>query len=80
MREKKSGPKRPLGLSFIHPVLILPSWEEGLGEYPGDGRPVLELLNGIQALGYEFIDLKDWTKNHPKSFRPAPKDLANEVF
>jgi uncharacterized protein YdaL len=65
---------------FIHPVLILPSWEEGLGEYPGDGRPVLELLNGIQALGYEFIDLKDWTKIHTKSIRPAPKDLANEVF
>jgi uncharacterized protein YdaL len=65
---------------FIHPVLILPSWEEGLGEYPGDGRPVLELLNGIQALGYEFIDLKDWVKNHPKSIRPAPKELANEVF
>jgi uncharacterized protein YdaL len=65
---------------FIHPVLILPSWEEGLGEYPGDGRPVIELLDGIRALGYEFIDLKEWVKTNPRAIRPAPKDLVDEVF
>jgi len=65
---------------FIHPVLIMPSWEEGLGEYPGDGRKVTELLDGIQKLGYEFIDLKEWVKKHPRPLRPNPKELSIENF
>ena len=65
---------------FIHPVLIQPQWEEGLGEYPGDGRQVLKLLTSIQSLGYEFIDLKTWVHNQPKYRRPPFQEDFIETF
>jgi len=63
---------------FIHPVLIQPRWEEGLGDYPGDGRKVLQLLTEISQMGYQFIDLKEWVKQHPLFLRPEPKGEAYE--
>lgn len=68
------------GSLFIHPVLIQPRWEEGLGEYPGDGRKILELLKEIQTLGYEFIDLKNWVNEQSLSLRPEPGEKWNANF
>lgn len=65
---------------FIHPVLVLPRSEEGLGDYPGDGNQVQSFLRDIQTLGYEFIHLKDWTSHEPLLMRPPPKDLSYESF
>lgn len=65
---------------FIHPVLIQPPWEEGLGEFPGDGRKILELLTTIQSFGYEFIDLEDWVKAHPRVLRPKIEERHVSTF
>lgn len=65
---------------FIHPVLIQPPWEEGLGEFPGDGKKILELLNTIQSLGYQFIHLEDWVQSHPRLLRPPIVESHADQF
>lgn len=65
---------------FVHPVLIQPPWEEGLGDFPGDGRKITALLETIQSLGYEFIDLKAWVRSHPRFTSPIYKEKNDEIF
>lgn len=65
---------------FIHPVLIQPPWEEGLGDFPGDGKKILELLTTIQSFGYEFINLNDWVLKQPLFIRPNVEEFHAEHF
>ena len=57
---------------FVHPVLVLPNQEEGLGDYPGDGRHIVDLIQGIQRLGYRFINMEEWTAQAPALLRLPP--------
>lgn len=62
---------------FIHPVLVLPNQEEGLGSFPGDGTAVSRLIQGIQNLGYRFIDLEEWVQQQQNLLRPPPIEEMN---
>lgn len=50
---------------FIHPVLIQPTSEEGIADYPGEGDKLVSFFQTIEELGYEFIDLKKWIRKQP---------------
>ena len=52
--------------SFFHPYILTDISNGGVGEYPGDVRPLQKLLRGIKDLGYKFVHLEDFaekTKN-----------------
>ena len=52
--------------SFFHPYLLTDIVNAGIGDYPGDTRPLTNLLRGMKKLGYKFINLEDFvdqTKN-----------------
>lgn len=56
---------------FFHPYLLTDWYNDGIGEYPGDARPLVRLIQGLKNLGYTFIDMKDFaTKN--RDLRPEP--------
>jgi|LakMenEpi03Aug12_release.lakeMendotaPanAssembly.Ray.scaffolds.fasta_scaffold181458_2 uncharacterized protein YdaL len=63
---------------FIHPVLVYPPSDEGVGDFPGDGKKITELIRTIQSLGYQFISLKEWTKQHPMRERPQREEIRLE--
>jgi len=60
---------------FVHPVLIMTQAEEGLGRFSGDGKAVLDLIEGIKSLGYRFIDLDKWTPENNSPKRPTPEEV-----
>lgn len=60
---------------YIHPILLWPKEKGGLGNSEGDTSEIERLIKGIQDLGYEFVDLKDWQASHFKPKRPEPIEL-----
>lgn len=65
---------------FIHPVLVYPPSDEGVGDFPGDGKKIVDLLRTIQSLGYQFISLKDWTQQQSLRQRPPREEVRLESF
>lgn len=56
---------------FFHPYLLTNWRGDGLGEYPGDVRPLRKILRGLKDLGYKFVDTKKFVEEN-KQMRPAP--------
>ncbi|MBS0358624.1 MAG: DUF2334 domain-containing protein [Proteobacteria bacterium] len=49
---------------FIHPFLLNSRNQGGIARYPGDVEDIQKLVVETQNAGYEFIDLKEWVKQH----------------
>ncbi|HVV69035.1 MAG TPA: DUF2334 domain-containing protein [Gammaproteobacteria bacterium] len=60
---------------FIHAQLLNTRDQNGLAKFPGDTSEIERLISGIQSLGYEFVDLRSWTKTHTKPKPPAPIEI-----
>lgn len=45
---------------FFHSYLLTDLKNDGIGEYPGDTRPLIKLIREIKDLGYEFMPLNDF--------------------
>jgi uncharacterized protein YdaL len=48
---------------FVHPLMILSRAESGTGRFSGDTSQIRRLVREIKAMGYEFIDLREWIQN-----------------
>lgn len=48
---------------FFHSYLLTDLYESGVGEYPGDIRPLRKLIQSLKQLGYKFINLDQFIKN-----------------
>lgn len=58
--------------SFFHPYILTDLYKGGVGEYPGDTRPLRKLLQEMKNMGYKFVSLDEFaeqTKNIPKTKR-----------
>lgn len=47
---------------FFHPYLLTDLVNDGIGEYPGDTRPLTHLLREIKEMGYQFVSLEKFIK------------------
>lgn len=45
---------------FVHPLMILAQGASGTGRFAGDTTQIRRLVREIKAMGYEFIDLREW--------------------
>ena len=57
---------------FIHLQLLNLEKRGGLSKYSGDTSELERLIRTIKALGYEFVDLKTWTRENSLKKRPKP--------
>jgi uncharacterized protein YdaL len=48
------------GSLYIHPYIVDTKDNGGIGQYNGDTRPIEQLLQKAQSLGYQFVDLKEY--------------------
>lgn len=48
---------------FFHPYILTDLFNGGVGDYPGDTRPLEKLLREIKELGYKFISLDEFAKD-----------------
>lgn len=49
---------------FVHEVILNTKDKNGIANYPGDISEIKNLLVDIKKLGYHFVDLKSFLKNH----------------
>ncbi len=56
---------------FFHPYLLTGWRGDGIGEYPGDVRPLRKLLRGLKDLGYTFVNTKKFVEEN-QQMRPTP--------
>lgn len=57
---------------FYHSFLVGTIESGGRGTYPGDPSELRYILRELKRLGYNFIDLKEWTKKNTIPIRPEP--------
>lgn len=57
---------------YVHPLLTGLRPDGGLGRFPGDIEPLLEMIREIREMGYTFIDLGKWTRANTCPCRPPP--------
>ena len=57
------------GSFFIHPFCVNSAVDEGIGAFPGDVKEIERLIKTTDDLGYEFIDLTAWIKQHTEPIR-----------
>lgn len=56
---------------FFHPYLLTDLYNDGIGAFPGDSAPLVELIRELKGLGYEFVNAKEFIKNNDRR-RPDP--------
>lgn len=67
------------GSFYIHPRILLCRARGGLGRFDGDTQELERLVRGVKALGYEFIDLGEWTHTNtgPRRSDPIEPELPD---
>lgn len=60
------------GSFFLHPHLVNTKAQGGIGQFQGDTREIERLLRGAKEMGYQFVNLGEWTKAHLRTIRPEP--------
>ena len=48
--------------SFFHPYILTDIVNGGVGDYPGDTRPLKNLLSEMKKLGYKFVNLETFSE------------------
>lgn len=57
---------------FYHPFLLNSYDQDGRGKYPGDPAELKYILENLKQMGYQFIDLKEYTAKNTITKRPEP--------
>lgn len=52
--------------SFFHPYILTDIVNGGVGDYPGDTRPLRDLLKEMKKLGYKFVNLEKFAEQTKK--------------
>lgn len=60
---------------FVHPSMLDTTAAGGTARAPGDARELERLVRAAREHGYEFVSLKDWTKEHLLPVRPEPVEV-----
>jgi len=56
---------------FFHPYLLTDLFNDGVGDFPGDTKPLRKLIREIKDLGYEFVDAEDFIKKNDFKIKPT---------
>lgn len=48
--------------SFFHPYILTDITNGGVGDFPGDTRPLKKLLKDMKDLGYKFVNLEEFAE------------------
>jgi uncharacterized protein YdaL/SAM-dependent methyltransferase len=60
------------GSFYLHPRLVLCRARGGLGRFDGDTLELERLVRKAKVLGYEFVDLAEWTRTNTFPRRADP--------
>lgn len=63
--------------SFFHPYILTDLYKGGVGEFPGDTRPLTKLLQEMKKLGYKFVSLDEFAEQ-TKDIKKTKRIVINQ--